>query len=421
MNKLPALRYFPILLLAAVDAQAMSDNLQFQGFASQGIIYAPDNAYFDEDTGLNFNYRELGLNASWSASDRVRLAGQLLSRRAGDLDDGDPKIDFLLVDFNFYATEDVSAGVRLGRVKSPYGLYNKTRDIPHGRPGVLAPQSVYFESMRSALISLDGGNLYSSVATPVADITFDVFGGTAHFDNQAVEYDLFQKAMPGEFRDIDGGGLHLLANPKILPELTLGYTFAGFSTEYEDAPTFSQEEILDALDTLGDDVSLYPQYITNFEMEASIHVLSAQYSTGDWIFTAERAVINLRFDDVEVLHYPVPRELIRDKYTSTGFYLQAEWQAREKLSVYGRYEELYMNEDDKDGTDYAETGFGNALTQYNTALTLGARWYFTPDFSATAEYSKNKGAAFLNGQSDIDYSALKKHWDLLLLQFSYHF
>ncbi|TGD74625.1 hypothetical protein E4634_05335 [Mangrovimicrobium sediminis] len=421
MNKLSLMPLWPALLFGAVNAHALSDDFQFQGFLSQGVIYSPDNPFFDKDTGLNFNYREVGLNGSWTANDRVRLAGQVLSRRAGDLDDGDPKIDFLLLDYNFYIDEAVSAGIRLGRVKTHYGLYNTSRDIPHGRPGVFAPQSIYYESMRGALISLDGADLYATVATPLADISLNAFGGTAHFDNQAVEYQLFQSSMPGKFRDIDGGGFQVMANPRPLPDLTLGYTYIGFVTEYEDGPSFTPAEVLEGLNALKEDSSLYPLYVTNLELEASIHLFSAQYSPGDWIFTAEHMIVDVHLDEIEMLHLSVPKEIFPDKYKSKSVYLQAEWQAMEKLSLYTRWEKLLMNEDDPDGSVYEYYTGGNPVTQYNEAYTAGSRWYFTPDFSATAEYSINEGAAFLNGQSDIDYSSLNKHWDLFLLQFSYHF
>jgi hypothetical protein len=52
--------------------------------------------------------------------------------------------------------------VRLGRVKNPIGLYNETRDVIWTRPGVLLPQSVYFDALafRAPEIASDGGILY---------------------------------------------------------------------------------------------------------------------------------------------------------------------------------------------------------------------------------------------------------------------
>ncbi|TGD74627.1 hypothetical protein E4634_05345 [Mangrovimicrobium sediminis] len=410
-----------LFLLGSGAAYGKTEDFQFQGFLSQTIAYAPDNPFFTEDTGISYDNRELGLNASWIASDKLRLAGQVLSRQAGSLDDGDPRLDFLLLDYNAFVNETWNTGIRLGRVKSHYGLYNSTRDIPHGRPGVFVPRSVYFESLRSAILSLDGANAYASFSGSRADIHVNAFGGSSHFQNDAIEYQLFQSSAPGKFKDIDGAGLHVVVEPHSLPDLLLAYTYVEFATEYEDAPTFNAAERIEAIVALVQDPGLFAQYVTSMEMEASINLFSAQYTPGDWILSAEYLVIDIQFKDTTILDFPMPQDVFRDQNTTLSYYVQAEWQAVEKLSLYTRYEALYNDKDDKDGSNYAELAGGNPATQFNRALTLGGRWYFTPDFSATAEYSRNNGAAFLNGQSDTSYADLKEDWDLFFLQLSYHF
>lgn len=421
MSKPRVLTLSLIFGLALNITPALATEPLIQGYVSQGIIYSGDNPFFDDETGLNFNYRELGLNLTWSFNHRFRVAGQLLSRKAGDLDDGDPRIDFLLMDYQIYASEDVTAGVRLGRVKNQYGIYNTTRDVPHGRPGVFVPPSVYFESLRDALISSDGGNVYFKFNNRLADISLDVYGGEAHFENEALEYQLFQVDMPGGFEDPTGGGLHLVIQPKVLNELSLGFTRIDIETSYEDAPSFGLADLPAAVATLTADPGSFPLYITNLEAEAEMTLYSLQYAPGDWIFSAEYLTIDIELKDLEILHNPPPSDQIRDTFELNAWYMQAEWLATNKLSVYTRYEELYNNKDDKDGKEYAMTNGGNPVTQYNKAMTLGARWYFTPDLSVTAEYSRNKGAAFINGQAEVDYSALKEDWDLFILQMSFHF
>lgn len=410
-----------LISLLSNASLALAESPQFQGYFSQGIIYSPDNPFYDDDTGLNTNYRELGLNTSWVLNDQWRFAAQLLSRKAGGLDDGDPRIDFLLADYNFYSTEALSAGVRFGRIKNHYGLYNTTRDVPHGRPGVFVPQSVYFESIRTALLSIDGGGLYFKSSNDFADLSVDLYGGKAHFENDALEYQLFQRNMPGDIEDVDGIGFMTMLEPTAWPGLTLGFSLLDISTEYQDAPSFTSEEVAEALVILSEDRSLFPDYITNMEMEATLTLLSAQYAPGSWIFSAEYLLIDIELSDVELLHIPQPSSVFRSNFEVNGYYLQAEWLASNHLSLYSRYEELYYDRDDKDGEDYAASNGGNPVTQYDKAFTLGARWYFTADFSATAEYSINKGAAFINGQSDVDYAELQEDWDLFIVQFAYHF
>lgn len=411
----------PLLMTAVLSypVGALAADPQFSGYVSQGVIYSGDNPFYDDDTGTNFNLRELGLNASWNVSDRLRFAGQLISRKAGDLEDGDPKIDFLLMDYQFLVTEQARAGVRLGRVKNQYGLYNTTRDIPHGRPGVFVPQSVYFDSMRDALLSSEGVNLYLNLSTNFADFSFNVQKGREDLDNNAIEYQLFQQDAPGDVDSIDFEGLKITMEPRALPGLVAGITLIDLSLEYGDYPALalSQVSVASAMSSLLTNPSNYALLLTNQQLELLMSLYSVQYAWKDWILTGEYLNIDIDIENLKLLYIPLPGK----KETSIGGYLQLEWLASNQLSAYLRYEELYYRDTDKDGKKYAlETG-GNALGVYNKALTLGARWYFTPDLSLTAEYSANEGAAFINGQPEEDYSSLEENWDMFILQMSYHF
>jgi hypothetical protein len=46
--------------------------------------------------------------------------------------------------------------MRVGRIKTAYGLYNTTRDVPFTRPSIVLPQSIYFERTRNLTVSADG-------------------------------------------------------------------------------------------------------------------------------------------------------------------------------------------------------------------------------------------------------------------------
>lgn len=405
---------FPIGALAAKPLVS--------GYLSQGVIYSDDNPFFDDDTGVNFNLRELGLNISWNANDQLRFTGQLISRKAGVLEDGNPQIDFLLMDYRYYQTEGLTAGLRLGRVKNHYGFYNTTRDVPHGRTGVFVPQSVYFESLRNALLSIDGGELFFEVSNDFADIQTNLLIGEGDFGNESIEYQFFQVDMPGEFNKTDSAyGLNIILEPRALSETRMGYTRLDFTVMYQDPPLFTLSQGMAAYNILTADPSLFPYFITNMEVDATMELWSLQHSPGDWILTAEYLTVDLAFNDVDIVYVPVAGSGIRTDFKVSGFYLQAEWLYSGRLSTYFRYEELYYNADDKDGKEYAASNGGNPVTQYTKAFTLGARWYFTPDLSLTAEYSSNEGAAFINGQAELNYDSLEENWDMVILQLAYHF
>ncbi|MGB5649462.1 MAG: hypothetical protein WBM59_05215, partial [Sedimenticolaceae bacterium] len=106
----------------------LGQTLQVHGFLTQGYVKTTDNRFFGDSDSKNgsFDYTELGVNASFRATPSILLAGQLLSRRAGDMYDGSPTVDFALVDWNISTSQDSDYGILVGRIKNPLGFYNET-------------------------------------------------------------------------------------------------------------------------------------------------------------------------------------------------------------------------------------------------------------------------------------------------------
>ncbi|GAB1257509.1 hypothetical protein [Aurantivibrio plasticivorans] len=419
-NKLK--RFSVAIVLLLVSSWGWTAEPQFRGFISQSVVFSDDNPLFDDDTGVNFNLREIGLNTSWQITDRFRLAGQLMSRKAWEIDDGDPTVDFLLVDYKYLVSASAMVGVRLGRTKLPYGVYNTTRDVPHARPGIFVPQSVYFESMRNVLLATDGGHLYFNFNHALADINVDLSYGKIGLDGSSLEYLIFQRELPGDFDSLESQIFKVEFLPSgALRDMTLALSLVDASSDYDDAPNFTPAEQFAGGVALASDPTLFTSYITQMEISALLKLLSLQYSMADWIITAEYLNADIAINNAEVLHIPTVLGDSRSDSQLEGYYGQVEWLLSSQISLYGRYEELYFNDQDRDGEDYQRTVGGNPVTQYQKALSLGARWYFTPDWSVTGEFSSNRGAAFINGSEEVDYSALKKRWHAFILQMSYHF
>ncbi len=406
-----------MIVCGLVCTNALADQQFLHGYISQAMVVSEDNPFYVDETGTHFDYREIGLNGTWQFNNDIRLSGQLLSRKAGDISNGDPKVDFLLLDYSLYSSDNQTSGIRLGRVKNQYGIYNATRDVPHVRPGVFVPQSVYFETLRNALLSVDGLNLYLSFQNALGDVSVDLYGGKARIDDQALEYQIYTKDIEGEFNEVDSLGLKLGLAPSAAPNLTLALTLLDISMSLQDAPVFTPMEQFQAAAVLAADPTAFTRYITSQHVDSLLTLVSMQYNWDAWVLTAEFLDIDTRVSRTEVLYQPVAPE----STTSNAYYLQAEWLGSEKLSIYARHEKLYYDVDDKDGTQFAARSGGNPIAQHTIANTVGMRWYFTPDLSLTGEYSRNKGTAFINGAVNIDYSQLKENWDLFILQLSYHF
>ena len=71
------------------------DTAQVHGFATQGVIWTSDNRFFGDSPNVSTEFTELGINGSVRPRQDLLLSAQLLSRRAGDTDGGDIRLDFV--------------------------------------------------------------------------------------------------------------------------------------------------------------------------------------------------------------------------------------------------------------------------------------------------------------------------------------
>ena len=109
---------------------------------------------------------------------KLRLSLQLLSRDLGDEGNNEILIDWAMAD---YRLTDYF-GVRLGKVKLPFGLYNQQRDSDFLRPMAFLPQSVYNENKRNLLVGAVGGSIYGSLSfDAIGDFDYQAYYGKVDF------------------------------------------------------------------------------------------------------------------------------------------------------------------------------------------------------------------------------------------------
>ncbi|MBE0439421.1 MAG: hypothetical protein IBX57_06645 [Gammaproteobacteria bacterium] len=160
MKKLISSYLLTFLSFSAFADTLLQDKMQIHGFASQGFIQTTDNNFFGDSENGSFDFTELGINASFQLSPKIRLASQLISRRAGEMYNGSLWLDYALADINLVQGDNFQLGAYLGRIKNPLGLYNDTRDVAHTRQGVFTPQTIYFDKVRNISMSSDGIQFY---------------------------------------------------------------------------------------------------------------------------------------------------------------------------------------------------------------------------------------------------------------------
>jgi hypothetical protein len=368
-------------------------NLRVNGFLSQGYIKTNKNNFFGKSTGAgSFDFRELGLAASLRPLSKLQLSGQLLHRNAGEGSRGGIQIDFGFLDYNIINTPSKEFGVRLGRTKNPFGIYNETRDVPFTRPSILLPQSIYFDRARNLALASDGMQLYGESRTDWGNITAQ-FGAVFP---QVGDRDTEAAILGGRL----AGGLksRLSYIGRVIYEQPNGrFNFAISSAQVN--------------------VGYSPG--TNDQLSSGLVkftpvILSAQYNAERWSITSEYALRMFRLKD-----FGVPQ--LEQRFTGESIYLQGIYRFFPNWEAVLRYDLLFTDRKDRNGKDFAAKTGRLAHSRFAKDLTVGLRWNVTPSFMLSTEYHRVNGTAWLSTLDNPDIAGMKKNWNLFAVQASYRF
>ena len=162
----------------------MNDNMRFHGFISQSFLISQGNDFLVPNSQEgSHELNELGFTAQSNLTPKLRVGFQLLSRDFGDIDNNQTKVDWAFADYRW---RDF-LGVRFGKAKMPFGLYNESRDTDILRPMALLPQSIYDEHYRSYFVSYQGTGLYGSIfAGGLGTFDYNLYTGSINFNEDQV-------------------------------------------------------------------------------------------------------------------------------------------------------------------------------------------------------------------------------------------
>ena len=382
---------------------SMLDNLQIQGFASQAFISTTDNDVFgNTDQGGSFGFTEVGLNALFRPLPKLQLSAQMLSRRAGmGGNSGEPRLDFGFLDYRLFSHETHQFGIRVGRLKNPFGFYNDTRDVAFTRPSILLPQSIYFDRTRNLGLSGDSVQLYGETSHPSIgnfSVQFGVWRPLVK--DKETEFAIFNSSPNGNFSpetSIIGRGIYESHNSR----LRLAISGIWLNVDYE--PGLSDSF------TAGS-FSFSPLYF------------SAQYNAERWSLTAEYALRRLDFKN---FGHPVFDEQA-DNTTGESFYFQGVYRLNPKWEALLRYDVYYADRNDRNGSEYVQWREDHDLPQrprhsrFAKDITVGLRWNITPQIMARLEYHHVNGTGWLSGL-DNPVGSTVKEWNLFAAQLSFRF
>ncbi|MCM2972268.1 hypothetical protein [Larsenimonas suaedae] len=387
--------YGALLLMCSAYAKAQPlenawETFQVHGFLSQALVVSSANDFFgpSSSSGGSLEFYELGLNASMRPTDNLLMSAQVLSRRAGgDASDASPKLDYGLIDYQIHSDVDETFGIKVGRVKNPFGFYNQTRDVPFTRPSILLPQSIYFDRTRAQSLSGDGVVGYFDHRFDDSSIRFQLGWGVPQVDDD-VEDTVLMDILPGS----------LEAEPSLISQLLYEYDGGRFvaALTYADV----KADYKSSVDAIGDGRFSYTPI-----------VLSLQYNSLNWSLTSEYA-----YRDRKLSH--MGNDLFNVNTIGESWYVQYVYRFNSDWQGLLRYDVMISDRDDPDGHAFEAAGFGKSYSRYAYDRTVGVQWSATSQFLLSAEYHNVEGTGWLlNAERESE----SKYWGLFLLQASYRF
>lgn len=305
--------------------------VSIHGFVSPGYILTTNgNNYLADSSGTgSVELVEAGLNFTVPLSDRLRVGLQLFTRDRGPLGNYDVKLDWFYLDYRWQDW----LGLRAGRVKVPFGLYNETSDADSARVPALLPQSVYPIDNRDFLLAQTGAELYGYVTLGCAGaLDYRLYGGTVFLDT-TTDRDSAAAGLELEIPYLVGGRL-MWETP--VEGLRLGGSLQAVRLELDFEVT--QPTPTDVASSI----------------DAILWVASAEYALGDLLAAAEysRWYTSTRSE---------PEVFPDDDATSERAYAMVSYRLSDVFTPGVYYSLYYRDTDDRRGRD---------AYQHDVALTL---------------------------------------------------
>jgi hypothetical protein len=385
---------FAVLTLST--AQAQDDELpeeaplEIHGFVSQGFIKTTENNYLGDSERGSFEFTEVGLNLTKSLSDDLRVGIQLFARDIGPLGNYQPQFDWFYIDYRFADW----LGLRAGRTKLPFGLYNETSDIDAARVPVLLPPSLYPIQNREFLLAQTGAELYGLVPLGAAgDLEYRLYGGTIYLDTSNASVALKDFQVPY----MAGARLHWL--PPV-QGLTLGGSLQTLRLDLDYTPTAEENGFYAMAGLLPED------YAGTVSLRAPIKlwIASIEYQLEDLVLASEVGATRI---DLESSLLNSDRSELTE-----GFYAMASYRVRPWFTP-GVYYSLLR-------VDVANRS-GRAEHQHDVALTL--RYDLQAHWLLKLEGHYMHGTAGLDPRLNdgIPRGKLREDWAVLLVKTTAYF
>lgn len=316
---------------------AESMAVDIHGFISQGYLKTTHNYFYGDTVDGSFEFNEFGINFAGEPADNIRVGLQILARDFSSNGDDELTVDWAFGDYRFKDW----LGVQAGKIKTPKGLYNETRDVDMLRTNIFLPQSVYSEILRDTDLGLLGAGIYGDIRLNRGGfLSYQLIYGTQNIPhNESVSQALqgttaYTTPMENDCIDVDAKYVLGLLWDTPLKGLRLGLTYDNSIILATAHATLSVPAIaLNEGDTVLADFDKYQNT-----------VVSAEYTVGglqmvcEYIRTAKDFLITFEGMTHEI-----------GDYSADGWYIGSSYQLVDWLHLGGYYSGSYNKTYDRDG------------------------------------------------------------------------
>lgn len=371
-----------------------AEPLKINGFIAQGIVQAQDSNFVTDDGDVSVKLTEIGVNSAYRINPSFRVAGQAVYLEGGNRYPDGFRIDYLFLEWQLLNRPNWKIKTQIGRNKNYHWLYSSTRDVPHTRPSIVLPQSLYFDVFRDVALGVDG-------------LVF-----IAQTNNKLGEWDV----------NLSYGNSRITEEQKknLLGSNSSGKLKHDFDIQF----------------------SLYLRpNLTNFQFGFSLLDADFSYQRGDndTLFTgdetSQRIMFNLLYQGQR---WEIASEVMKERViaenilfpgfysdvTAEGGYLQARYFLSNQLTMLARLDIYDRDRQDRDGKNI-ETLSQDLVPGYFGLMdqaTVGVTWKFAKNIQIQAEHHRVKGtgrlAPIFTPDTVINNS---KYWNMWAIQLMYWF
>lgn len=376
-----------------VFAEFNYEDIYVHGFLSQAMFHSSDNnVYGHSDDGVALGLTEIGLNISYKPWDNIRFAAQGLYRRAGNVDKGNFYLDYALADLTLFNYTHGKIGIRAGRIKAVFGVYNETRDVAFTHPTILLPQGIYLDRARSLFLSADGVQFYWHQQTNWGNLDLKLFYGMLHDNSTELLTSILGVNARGKLYEKTSFLTHLNYQSNN-GHYNLALSYANINLAYN---------------------AITNDFFKSGEINVSPIMVSAQYNNALFKLTAEYALIWSEFSDFGMI-FP-DSTLVSEKW-----YVEASYRIFPELQATIRYDVSYNDKDDRRGLQQSQLSNLPAHTAFSKNWVFGLQWDVNSNWMIRGEYHRNHGTFWLTYADNPQPNLSTQDWDLFALQLSFRF